>query len=266
MFVRRLTSSLKEQHWMTIGIELIIVILGVFIGTWVANRNQDASERRQAEQMIAELRPGLTNFAQSLAAAQVYFAVANKYGDVAFAGWAGSRKVADKDFVIAAYQASQITQVALNGGSWTQIYGGSQLSRLPDPQLRRDLAWVMALDFGQLGLANTATPYRQHVREIIPADIQDAIRAKCGDYIAPGQGIITILPATCDVDFPAGRWAAAAQALRANPQLIRELRWHRAAIASFTFVAGIFSSRVKRALDRIDFDDKAGCNGRASRC
>ena len=35
MFARRLTTSLKEQHWMTVVIELLIVILGVFIGNWV---------------------------------------------------------------------------------------------------------------------------------------------------------------------------------------------------------------------------------------
>ena len=258
MIYRRVAAKLRAQDWFAISIELAIVVIGVFIGTWVANRNQDAAERRQAQQMLAELRPGLSNFGQSLASAQTYFAVASNYGDTAFAGWAGSPKVSDKAFVIAAYQASQITQIALNGGSWTQIYGGSQLSRLPDPELRRDLAWVMSLDFGQLGMASTATPYRQHVREVIPEDIQDAIRSKCGDYIPEGQGIITLLPATCDVDFPAPRWTAAARDLRADPQLVKELRWHRAAVASFTFIVGIFKNRVNRTLDRIDFDARGG--------
>ena len=257
MIYRRAAAKLRAQDWFAISIELAIVIAGVFIGTWVANRNQDAAERREAEQMIAELRPGLSIFEQSLASAQDYFAIANRYGDTAFAGWAHGPKVSDKAFVIAAYQASQITQIPVNGGSWTQIYGGSQLSRLPDAELRSDLAMVMALDFGQLSLANTATPYRQHVREVIPQDIQDAIRAKCGDYVPPGQGMITLLPATCNVDFPANRWTAAAQDLRADPQLVKELRWHRAAVASFTFIVGTFKNRVKRALDRIDLDARA---------
>src|SRR4051812_21009610 len=120
MIYRRLGARLKAQDWLAITIELAIVIVGVFIGTWVANRNQEASERRQAEEMIAELRPGLLNFGQALDSATNYFAVANKYGDTAFAGWAGNPKVSEKAFVIAAYQASQITQIALNGGSWTQ--------------------------------------------------------------------------------------------------------------------------------------------------
>jgi hypothetical protein len=254
MFARRLTTSLKEQHWMTIVIELVIVIVGVFIGTWVANRNQAAVERREAERMVAEVRPGLWQFQNALNAAQQYFATTNHYGDTAFAGWARDPKVSDEQFVIAAYQASQVTQVAMNGASWTQIYGGSELSRLPDPELRSDLAGVMALDFSQLSLANVTTPYRQDVREVIPEDIQDAIRAHCGDYLTDGSAIETLLPATCEVDFPDQRWAAAARDLRADPQLVKELRWHRASVASFTFIVGLFRRRVQRALDRIDVD------------
>lgn len=254
MLVRRLGTSLKEQHWMTIAIELIIVIVGVFIGTWVANRNQAAVERRDAERMVAEVRPGLWQFEEALKSAEQYFATANHYGDTAFAGWAHDPKVSDEQFVIATYQASQVTQVAMNGASWTQIYGGSELSRIPDPELRSDLAGVMALDFGQLSLANVTTPYRQDVREIIPDDIQGAIRAHCGDYVTRGAAIETLLPATCNVDFPASRWAAAARDLRGEQQLVKELRWHRASVASFVFIVGIFRRRVQRTMDRIDFD------------
>ena len=257
MLVRRLTGSLKEQHWMAIAIELIIVIVGVFIGTWVANRNQAAVERREAEQMVAEVRPGLAQFEQALKSVDRYFATTNRYADTAFAGWAGHPKVSDEQFVIAAYQASQITQVAMNGASWTQIYGGDELSRLPDPDLRSDLAGVMALDFSQLSQNYVATPYRQDVREVIPEDIQDAIRAHCGDYLSGGSAIATLLPATCDLDFPAPRWAAAAHDLRAEPRLVKELRWHRASVASFAFIVGIFRRRVQVALDRIDFDVRA---------
>lgn len=257
MIFKRAVAKLRAQDWTAIAIELAIVVVGVFLGTWVANRNQEAVERREAEQMIGELRPGLTSFVAALDDARRYCATATRYGDTAFAGWAGDPKVTDEDFVIAAYQASQVTQIALNGGSWTQIYGGDQLSRLSDPALRRDLASVMALDFGQLALVNVSTPYRQHVRETIPADIQDAIRAKCGDYTVPGLTIRTLLPATCHLDFPAQRWAETARDLRAEPDLVRQLRWHRAAGASFVFIVGLFEQRAKAALARIDANQRS---------
>jgi hypothetical protein len=256
MIFRRAAAKLRAQDWVAISIELMIVIVGVFVGTWVANRNQDAVERREAERMVSEVRPGLSQFAEALQSVKDYFAVANHYGDTAFAGWAGEPKVSDEQFVIAAYQASQVTQIPLNGASWTQIYGGNELSRISDPELRSDLAGVMALDFGQLSLSTVATPYRQDVRQVIPQDIQDAIRARCGDYNTKGPAPVTLLPASCKLDFPTERWAAAARDLRAEPQLVKELRWHRAAVASFVFIAETFDHRVQRALDRIDADTK----------
>jgi hypothetical protein len=137
MILRRLTTSLKEQHWMTIAIELVIVIVGVFIGTWVANRNQEAVERRSAEQMVTEVRPGLALFELALASAQDYLATATRYGNVAFAGWAGDPKVSDERFVIAAYQASQITQIAMNGRAGRKSTGAPSCPSFPIPNFAR---------------------------------------------------------------------------------------------------------------------------------
>jgi hypothetical protein len=41
------------------------------------------------------------------------------------------------------------------------------------------------------------------------------------------------LPRSCDLEMPRGRFAEAAAALRSHPELVGELRWHRAAVASF---------------------------------
>jgi len=35
---------------------------------------------------------------------------------------------------------------------------------------------------------------------------------------------------------------------------VKELRWHRASVASFVFIVDLFRRRVQRAVDRIDFD------------
>jgi len=41
MILRRLSANLKQQQWTAIGIELAIVVLGVFIGMQVSNWNED---------------------------------------------------------------------------------------------------------------------------------------------------------------------------------------------------------------------------------
>ena len=40
MIYKRFVANLRAQNWFAIGVELAIVVVGVFIGTWVANWNQ----------------------------------------------------------------------------------------------------------------------------------------------------------------------------------------------------------------------------------
>ena len=48
MIFKRFAANLRAQNWFAIGVELGIVILGVFIGTLVANANQQRLEGRDA--------------------------------------------------------------------------------------------------------------------------------------------------------------------------------------------------------------------------
>ena len=57
MIYKRVAARLKAQDWVAIMIELGIVILGVYIGTWVANRNQQSAERGDTLRLVDELRP-----------------------------------------------------------------------------------------------------------------------------------------------------------------------------------------------------------------
>lgn len=45
MILRRLSTSLKEQNWMAIGIEFVLLVVGVFLGIQVANWNMERNER-----------------------------------------------------------------------------------------------------------------------------------------------------------------------------------------------------------------------------
>ena len=40
MLLRRFTKHFSEQNWTAIGVELIIVVIGVFMGLQVQNWNQ----------------------------------------------------------------------------------------------------------------------------------------------------------------------------------------------------------------------------------
>ena len=59
MNLRRIIQHLKTQQWTAIGIELVIVILGVFIGTQVSNWNESRHEEARAREALARIQEDL---------------------------------------------------------------------------------------------------------------------------------------------------------------------------------------------------------------
>ena len=59
MIFKRAVAGLRAQDWLAITIELAIVIIGVFIGTQVANWNEERLERQETQRMLTRLKPEL---------------------------------------------------------------------------------------------------------------------------------------------------------------------------------------------------------------
>ena len=251
MILRRLTANLRAQNWTAISLEFLIVVIGVFIGTQVSNWNQERIERRETERMLEQFRPELQTQVEFFDAARAYFATSRRFADHALAAWDGDKRISDEQFVIAAYQASQIFGIGINPENWTLTFGGEQLRNIDDPRIRRDLELVLTQSYDPVDLNAVATPYREQVRRVIPARIQDRIRAECGDRSVPGREstYLSHLPQTCPLQLDPAEAREAAAALRSRPELALELNWHLAAVAVYLENAVILERPV-RALHR----------------
>jgi predicted nucleic acid-binding protein len=246
MILRRLTANLKAQNWTAITVEFVIVVLGVFIGTWVASWNQQRASKAETRRMVAQLKPQLDTLDTYFRVARDYYAITRGYATTAIAGWRGDRRVSDHDFVIAAYQASQILTLGTNGSAWSTVLGADRLRDIGDPQMRIDLSFLMSADYSAIDLPAIDTPYRHNVRRIIPVEIQDAIRAQCGDQPNPLYPSFTTLPAKCALPLAPGDAARAASLLRAHPELLEDLQWHIAAVSAFLSNIVPFEAATRR--------------------
>lgn len=56
MILRRVTEHVKAQNWFAVGIDFIIVVVGVFIGIQVANWNDMRSAKKAERTYLLELR------------------------------------------------------------------------------------------------------------------------------------------------------------------------------------------------------------------
>ena len=235
MILRRLTENLRAQNWTAITIEFLIVVVGVFLGTQVANWNQQRLAKVETQRMLAQLVPELQSQLEFFDTVRAYFTTSRRFADQALGAWNGDPGISDEQFVIAAYQASQISGIGTNAENWALTFGGEQLRNIDEPKIRRNMEIMLTADYSPVTLDAVATPYREHVRRIIPIQVQDDIRRECGDRNLKGKAgfIIVVLPKTCALRIDPGKAAAIAASLKAEPQLIEELNWHLAAVAVF---------------------------------
>ena len=246
MITGRLSDSLRRRDWGAIAVELGIVVVGVFIGTWVANWNEERLERAETRRMVEQLAPSLRQLQGFFRATRDYHAVTRSYAETAIAGWRGDPKVSDADFVIAAYQASQIDSIGTNTATFRSILGSDRLRDIDDPQLRTDLSILMSANYSQIDQSAVDTPYRRNVRRIIPIAIQDRIRAACGDQVRPDDKDNVVLPRACTLPLPPGEAAKAATLLRQRPEVMEVLQWHMAAIAAYLNYTFAFEEVIER--------------------
>lgn len=246
----RFANFWRELSWPKIIGETLIIIVGVFLGIQTSNWNDARVERAETVQVLRGLKPELQNLIVNFQSLRAYYRVTRRYADTAFAGWRGDPGVSDRDFVISAYQASQNTFTGVNNNSWSEIFGSDRLRSLDDQRLRDELAALMTTDFAALE-KEVFSDYRKNVRKVIPEDVQDAIRAQCGDQRIGNLGYLQ-LPPTCTLDLPEERLHVAATALRAHSELIGEMRWHFAAVASYVENLEALENLSRRVLKRID--------------
>ena len=251
MIFKRFAANLRAQNWFAIGIEFAIVVAGVFVGTQVSNWNAERLERADTARLIAQLQPELRAQVDFYDTAKAYYATTRRFAEVALAGWTNDPKVSDSDFVVAAYQASQIQGIGTNSSTWANIFGAERLRSIDNPIIRRDLSFLMYSDNSSIGINAVDTPYRRNVRRVLPIAVQDVVRTKCGDYTPDNRPNVVLLPPTCPLHLPAEQAAASARALRAHPELIDDLQWHVAAEAAFLANLKVFEDTTHKLLREI---------------
>ncbi len=59
MILRRIIAHLRKQEWTAIGIDFVIVVVGVFLGIQVSNWNEAAADRRAESAYLSQLQGDL---------------------------------------------------------------------------------------------------------------------------------------------------------------------------------------------------------------
>ena len=232
MLLRRITQHVKDQNWFAVALDFIIVVAGVVIGIQVANWNDNRAARAETDRTLEILVPNIEDFERQAEPFKAYYSVTKAYGETALSGWANDEAVSDSAFLIAAYQASQIMGSTAEAGIYADLIGAENIRNIPDLELQRRLQIYFGAPSNLTRREDVDTPYRQNVRRVIPFEIQEKIRAECGDQ---RDDHMYMLPIECEIDVSAELARAAAAELRTRTDLRDDLQWHMASTQAVLF-------------------------------
>ncbi len=225
MILRRLSQSLKEQNWMAIVIEFILLVAGVYLGIQVSNWNADRHEDARAREALARIHVDLQTDLHTIGLRSVFWPKVNEYGRVAIRYAETGELVEGSAWktVLAFYQASQLWPWVPSDASYQELRSAGELGLIRDKQIRAELSKYYAEASGSnVGYILAFQPeYRRIVRGLTPAVVSNHIWTKC--WTQPNQDEQQLLD--CPSPMPEAEAQAVLDGYLKDPRLLGELRF-----------------------------------------
>lgn len=228
MMLRRVIEHFKHQEWTAIGIDFVIVVVGVFIGIQVSNWNQERVTDKAAAVFAGRLRADLSeeDWGYELLISYNREVLAN--AERAVDALDGTRPVSDEALLISAYRATQYKQRMRRRSTYDELISTGTIGLIRDRALRDTAMRVYNTPtIENLVREGMQSRYREAIRMSLPTGVQRALGKQCGDrYIETGDygAIPGTLDYPCTTGLPKQTIAEAARALSANAALPPLLR------------------------------------------
>jgi hypothetical protein len=228
MIGRRVIEQLKNQQWVAVGIELVIVIVGVFIGLQASNWNQERTVAEQATHFSERLKSDLCAEDWGYQMQIAYSRQVLGNADRAVNALEGKTKISEEALLVSAYRATQYRERLRRRSTYDELISTGTIGLIRDGTLR-DTAMRLynnpALD--NMAREGKESRYREAFRMILPNEVQRALARNCGDrYIGTGDyaGINDVLDYPCTTGLTEQALGEAGNALRSSPSLLALLR------------------------------------------
>jgi len=226
--LHRVIAHARKQEWTVIGIDLVIVILGVFIGIQVSNWNVERETNARgalfAERLKADLQEEAWYYQLQIEYSRDVLANAER----AVAGLAGKAADADEALLITAYRATQYKQKARRRSTYDELVSTGTIGLIKSATLRDTALQVYNFPtLDNISREGMQSRYREAFRMSLPNEIQRALARNCGDhYVRAGdyKGLDDLIDYPCSTGLPAQEIDGAVTALRANATLVPLLR------------------------------------------
>lgn len=224
----RVAEHVRTQNWTAIGIDFLIVVLGVFVGIQVSNWNAARVDQQRGVEFTERLRDDLRGELWVYDFLVAYYRDVRDAGDRAIGDLEGVAPLSSHDLLVAAYRASQYREGARRRDTYDELVSTGSLGLVTDQLLLQRAASIYRLrTIENATREGLEQGYRIEFRKAMPMAVQRELARQCGDRpVQPGQyeGIDSVIDYPCTLDLPPAILDAAAATLRADPEIRRALR------------------------------------------
>ena len=203
MLTKRIAKQLNRRNWATGLIELLLIVLGVFIGLQVDNWNQSRIERETVKTYYDRLIVDLRFNEQGLQSRMDYYRQVQAHGEAVLESLGHLNEDMAEQIIVDAYQASQVWQIGVNRATYTEILSVGAMGTIPDLEARERLTnYYVAFDAMMPQILDQSA-YRETLRTYLPLEIQRRMNSECGDQIVlgPNGAITDTLPDICELNL-----------------------------------------------------------------
>ncbi len=252
MILRSVTKHVTDQNWFAVFLDLLIVVVGVFIGIQVSNWNEEMAGNKQAGVLLSRLYEDLNNEQKAFNSSLNYRAIVRNYGMTAIDALNGENSVNDEAFVIGAYQVSQIGRISSYRATYSEMLSTGQINLIRSEELKSMIFGYYTEDVTNSRTLNEQSLYRKFIRGLMPIAVQDAIKLACGDKVVEvGKSFGYTLPTTCDLQLPDKAISETARLLRSNPDMLTNLQYQITVNESQEFVISSFEKEIHKVMAAI---------------
>ncbi|MDJ0939673.1 MAG: hypothetical protein QNJ00_07900 [Woeseiaceae bacterium] len=240
MLIRRISRHLAEQNWVAVGLDLLIVIVGIFLGLQVDAWNDRRLDRQLEAQTLERLRTEFIMICEEARDARRYHEEVAASVDVITASMAaGAFSPADRADVLAGLQEGlNFSTGARRSGTYVDLVSGGRIALLTDGELRANLNKYDELyEKADSLFANFWQAQRVHELAFLRHAGYASPRARAGDAILPAKVI----------DFNAAA-ALADPGFRLSAERVAEYQLY------FSYWHSLMEAEAKKVLELLEVD------------
>lgn len=248
MLLRRVIEHVKKQEWTAITIDFVIVVAGVFVGIQAANWNEVRSDQSRARAYLARIQSDIEADIANYQNRIRFWNLVSGYGRTGLI-YVDTGRMEDRtqwDLLLAYFQASQVAEFWTRRTTYDELKAAGELNLIANLDLRNALAQYYT-EAGNPALTERPA-YREHVRGVIPIDVQAYIWTKC--YASNERGEQDLR--NCASPISEARAAEIVNAIRGDRPLMAELRYWMSTMHVATLIGRDRTSLARQVLASVN--------------